>query len=84
MNPALRGRLFAGFFAFYDSVRARVPDTPLHELIHLILTESGFLDYTSALPGGAQRALNLRMLADKAAEYGENQLYRPVQFHTLY
>ena len=68
VNPALRETL-QDFFAFYDSVRARVPDTPLHELIHLILTESGFLDYTSALPGGAQRALNLRMLADKAAEY---------------
>ena len=70
VNPALRETL-QDFFAFYDSVRARVPDTPLHELIHLILTESGFLDYTSALPGGAQRALNLRMLADKAAEYGK-------------
>ena len=67
-DAALRSRL-QDFFALYDSFRGKVPDTPLHELVDAILTESGFLDYASALPGGAQRALNLRMLADKAAEY---------------
>ena len=57
------------FFALYDSFRAQVPDTPLHELIRRILTKTGFLDYASALPGGTQRMVNLQMLMDKAAEY---------------
>lgn len=57
------------FFAFYDELRASVPDTMLHELIYRILTETGYLDYVSALPDGAQRVLNLRMLIDRAVTY---------------
>ena len=67
-DPVLKGKLQA-FFGLYDSFAGILPDTPLHELIYGILTKSGFLEYASALPGGAKRALNLRMLADKAMEY---------------
>ncbi|MEE3420028.1 MAG: helicase-exonuclease AddAB subunit AddA [Lachnospiraceae bacterium] len=67
-DSMLKNRL-EDFFAFYDDVRESVPDTPLHELIYRILTETGYLDYVSALPGGAQRVLNLRMLIDRARTY---------------
>ena len=70
INLALKEKLRA-FFAFYDSIREAAPDTPLHELISRILMESGFYDYACALPGGAQRAVNLDMLIDKAAAYEE-------------
>ena len=66
----LKGRL-EDFFALYDRLREALPDTPLHSLIDRILFESGYYDYVSALPGGAQRAMNLRMLVDKAVEYEE-------------
>ena len=62
------------FFAFYDDARRRVPVTPLHELISFLLKRSGYALYAAAMPGGAQRELNLRMLVDKAVEY-ENTSY---------
>ncbi|MEE8826002.1 MAG: helicase-exonuclease AddAB subunit AddA [Eubacteriales bacterium] len=67
-EPALRARL-EDFFAFFDSVRASVHDTPLHELIDRVITESGFGEYAAALPGGLQRTVNLRMLVDKAIAF---------------
>ncbi|MBP3879887.1 MAG: helicase-exonuclease AddAB subunit AddA [Lachnospiraceae bacterium] len=57
------------FFSFYGMIRDSVPYTPIHELIWEILTGTGYLDYVSALPGGAQRAANLRMLVEKAIAY---------------
>ena len=44
-------------------------DTPLHELIDRVITESGFGEYAAALPGGLQRTVNLRMLVDKAIAF---------------
>ena len=52
-------------------MRDSVSYTPIHELIWNILTETGYLHYASALPGGAQRAANLRMLTEKAIAYEE-------------
>ena len=57
------------FFSFYGRIRESVPYTPIHELIWEVLTGTGYLDYVSALPGGAQRAANLRMLVEKAIAY---------------
>ena len=57
------------FFSFYEEVRADAPDMPLHELIWKIYGGTGYFDYASALPGGVQRAANLRMLAEKARDY---------------
>ena len=57
------------FFSFYRKIRESVPYTPIHELIWEVLTGTGYLDYVSALPGGTQRAANLRMLVEKAIAY---------------
>ncbi len=70
---ALRHKL-EEFFSFYDEIRGAMPITPLHELIYRIIHKSGYYDYVSALPGGLQRTLNLRMLIDKAISY-ENTSY---------
>ena len=63
-----RGKL-TEFFAFYDSVRAAVPYTPVHELVYMVLEGTGYLAYAGSLPGGAQRAANLKMLEEKAIAY---------------
>ena len=67
-NYVLRDKL-ADFLTYYDAARDSVPHTPIHELIWNILTQTGYFDYASALPGGAQRAANLRMLTEKAIAY---------------
>ncbi len=67
-DRALQRRL-EGFLSFLERMRAAVPYTPLHELIWMILTGTGYMDYASALPGGIQRAANLRLLIDKSIDY---------------
>lgn len=67
-SAALREKL-GRFFAFFDSICGAVHEIPLHELIDRIVTESGYMDYASALPGGEQRAVNLNMLKDRAVSY---------------
>lgn len=67
-EPALREKLDR-FFNFFEEIRKDVHDTPLHELIYRIVTRTGYGDFAAALPGGAQRALNLRMLTDRAIAY---------------
>ena len=57
------------FFRFYDETREMISSIPIHELIWHILTGTGFFDYATALPGGTQRAANLRMLVEKAIAY---------------
>lgn len=57
------------FLEFLERMRAAVPYTPLHELIWMILTGTGYMDYATALPGGIQRAANLRLLIDKSIDY---------------
>lgn len=57
------------FLQFYGEKRESLPYTPLHELISSLLSETGYLDYAAALPNGAQRELNLKMLVDQAADY---------------
>ncbi|MBS6734385.1 MAG: helicase-exonuclease AddAB subunit AddA [Clostridiales bacterium] len=59
------------FFAVYQWIRRRVPDTPIHQLIHLILQETGYGLYAQAMPGGEQRQANLEMLEEKAMEFEE-------------
>lgn len=59
------------FFSTYFRIRRRVPDTPIHQLIHLILRETGYGLYARAMPGGEQRQANLEMLEEKAMEFEE-------------
>ena len=62
------------FLAYADDLRRAAAEIPLHELVYRMVTETGFFDYASAMPGGAQRVLNLTMLVDQAAAF-ENTSY---------
>lgn len=63
------------FMTQYEMIRSRVPYTPIHELILLILKITGYGNSATAMPGGAQRAANLEMLVEKAIEF-EKTSYR--------
>ena len=68
MEEATGGKLYA-FAMLYQSLRARVIDTPIHQLIDMVLEETGYGDYVKALPAGSQRKANLDMLVEKAVCY---------------
>ena len=57
------------FFTVFDSIRERISYTPIHELIQLILRETGYGNFAYAMAGGRQRSANLEMLVEKAMEY---------------
>lgn len=57
------------FYKKYKQLRQLVPDTPIHELIEIILRETGYGHYVAAMPAGNRRTANLNMLLEKAAVY---------------
>ena len=57
------------FYKKYKQLRQLVLDTPIHELIELILRETGYGHYVAAMPAGSRRTANLNMLLEKAAAY---------------
>ena len=57
------------FYKKYRQLRQLVPDTPIHELIEIILCETGYGHYVAAMPAGNRRTANLNMLLEKAAAY---------------
>lgn len=63
------------FWNQYEKLRDCVPYTPIHELILLLLKETGYQLFVSAMPAGEQREANLRMLVEKAMEF-EQTSYR--------
>lgn len=67
------------FYSMYQKLRKLVPDTPVHELIELLLKETGYGNYAAAMPAGKRRRANLQMLLEKAIAY-ENTSYKGL-FH---
>lgn len=57
------------FYKKCKQLRQLVPDTPIHELIEIILRETGYGHYVAAMPAGNRRTANLNMLLEKAAAY---------------
>lgn len=57
------------FYKQYKQLRQLVPDTPIHELIEIILQETKYGHYVAAMPAGNRRTANLNMLLEKAAAY---------------
>ncbi len=68
MEKATEGKLY-NFYKLYQNLRRKVADTPIHQLIDIVLEESGYGDYVKALPAGKQRKANLDMLIEKAICY---------------
>lgn len=57
------------FYKKYKQLRQLVPDTPIHELIEIILRETRYGHYVAAMPAGNRRTANLNMLLEKATAY---------------
>ncbi len=70
----LAGKL-RSFWKTYDNLHAKIPYTPIHELISLLLDETQYGIYAAAMPAGEQREANLRMLVERAMEF-EQTSYR--------
>lgn len=68
METAEEGKLYA-FSQLYHILREKVLDTPIHQLIEMVLDQTGYGDYVKALPAGTQRKANLDMLIEKAVSY---------------
>ena len=57
------------FYKKYLSLRSHVADTPIHELIELVLEDTGYGNYLKAMPAGNRRKANIEMLLEKAIAY---------------
>lgn len=68
MENVTEGKLYR-FYQLFQELRAKVLDTPIHQLIDMVLEKSGYGDYVKALPAGCQRKANLDMLVEKAIAY---------------
>lgn len=59
----------AAFLERYDRLRRLTPYTPIHQLIRIVLQETGYASYVQAMPAGEQRRANVDMLLEKAIAY---------------
>lgn len=57
------------FALVFERLRGDVADTPIHELLYMMLDETGFYRYASAMPAGKRRRQNIDMLIEMAAAY---------------
>lgn len=63
------------FLEWLTVYRKKTAYTPIHKLIQDILTDTGYLDYVSARPGGEQRRANVEMLLTRAASFEQTSYY---------
>ncbi len=59
----------ADFLQFLEEKRALVFDMPIHQFIEMLLEDTGYLSYVTAMPRGESRRANLHRLVEKAVEY---------------
>ncbi len=57
------------FLEFLSKIQKMSSYTPIHQLITMILEETGYGNLVRAMPAGDQRSANLMMLVEKAKEY---------------
>lgn len=57
------------FALVFERLRGAVADTPIHELLYMMLDETGFYRYASAMPAGKRRRQNIDMLIEMATAY---------------
>lgn len=69
------------FLKKITSFRKRVAYTSIHELLEQIYEETGFYDYVSVMPNGAQRKDNLDMLVQKAIDMEATNLHTLFHFN---
>ena len=57
------------FLSLLDRLRNMVKHIPIHELIKVILEETGYYYYVMAMPGGERRKANIDMLISQAVSF---------------
>ena len=67
------------FLQTYEKLRGFTAYMPIHQLIQIVLQETGYMSYIQAMPAGAQRRANVDMLLEKAIAY-EKSSYKGL-FH---
>ncbi len=65
----------AKFLTWVKGLRKKARYTPIHMLIQDIVTDTGYMEYVSAKPGGEQRRANVEMLLTKAAAFEKTSYY---------
>lgn len=65
----------AAFLARYDLFRERMLYTPIHELLRMLIRDTGYDLLVQAMPGGAKRAANLDALIEKAVAYEQTSFH---------
>lgn len=63
------------FLAQYAEFRDRMLYTPIHELLRMLIRDTGYDLLMEALPGGAKRRANLDALIEKAAAYEKTSFH---------
>ncbi len=81
INDDLLKERIRGFLDWLSHYRKKTAYTPIHKLIQEILSDTGYLDYVTACPGGKQRRANVEMLLTRAVAF-ENTSYYGL-FHFL-
>ena len=66
------GRKAAGFLKKLEQWRKKAVYLSTDELIWYLYNDTGYYSFVGAMPGGANRRANLRMLFDKARQYEES------------
>lgn len=65
----------AAFLAQYEDFRDRMLFTPIHELLRMLIRDTGYDLMMEALPGGAKRRANLDALIEKASAYEQTSFH---------
>ena len=78
--PQALVRKCADFLSFLRRWRLRVQYSPVSEIVTGLLEETGFQDYCTALPAGAQRSANLRFLRSQADAFTKTDFTGLFQF----
>ena len=69
------GERLNDFLCYLDEIRGKKIDTPIHELIEIIINDTNYINFITALPGGARRRANVEKLIDQAITF-ENTSYK--------
>ena len=70
----------ASFLDFLRKWRERMQYSSITEIVNGLLEEAGYQDYCTALPAGAQRAANLRLLQTRADSFAKTEFTGLFQF----
>lgn len=68
------------FFERLENYRECLAYTPIHELIWLVIRDTGYYNYVSAMPAGDRRKANIDMLIERAVQYEATSYHGLFQF----